>query len=375
MHIHRRNPQLITSAWVNPADPAITASDDIDIDNNDPQSSQSPENLGEKIEEEEEEEEDVNLSNRGADTNAETSGEAGEVVSHRLDQTYPDIPRPTPIKLQTSGGEGSTPPVLVQGGDNNNNNGNTVEDQDKNEEKEDEDEGSDEKKEKGIEDIAKSISLPGLPLGMLGPLMGPINSISSVPDNGPEGIMEIEVIPSGGIDVPVFPGMQDRNNNNNMVEEIWITTDDSSPGSTPPGVEAGMFNPLDMLANQLESIMGGIFGGSGSGIKPEEKKLGQPIDEVMLPNGLPQKGPEVPIGTGGEGITVNTVDVGGGGPVKRGWEDVGKVVGIVMLSVIGPVVVITALGCGITMLVKRVRSKRKGYREVQAGLCGDEEWN
>ncbi|KAF3220710.1 hypothetical protein TWF679_008906 [Orbilia oligospora] len=367
MHIHRRNPQLITSAWVNPADPAITVSDDIDIDNNDTKSSESQGNLGEKI----------NLSNRGADANAETSGEAGEVVSHRLDQTYPDIPRPTPIKLHMSGGEESTPPVLIQGGDinNNNNNGDTVEDPDENEEKEDEDEGSDEKKEKGIEDIARSISLPGLPLGMLGPLMGPINSISSVPDNEPEGIMEIEVIPSGGIDVPAFPGMQDRNNNNNMVEEIWITTDDFSPGSTPPGAEAGMFNPLDMLANQLESIMGGIFGGSGGGIKPEEKKLGQPIDEVMLPNGLPQKGPEVLIGMGGEGITVNTVDVGGGGPVKRGWEDVGKVVGIVMLSVIGPVVVITALGCGITMLVKRVRSKRRGYREVQAGLCGDEEWN
>ncbi|KAK6519871.1 hypothetical protein TWF506_000166 [Arthrobotrys conoides] len=365
MHIHRRSPQLITSAWVNPADPPITISDG--IDNNDTLSLQSQEALVEKGEEEEEEEENTTiLSNREADTNAEPSGEAGEVVSHRLDQTYPEIPRPTPIKLQSSEGEGSTPPILVQGEDNNEDNKVENRDEDK---KEDEDNGEGDI-QKGIEDIAKSISLPGLPLGMLGPLMGPTTPFPSISDDGPDGIMEIEVLPSpGGMDIPNFPGMQD--NNNNMVEEIWITTDDSSPNNSPGGAP---FDPLDTLASQLESIMGGIFGGVG-GIKQEGAKLGQPIDEVMLPNGLPQKGPEVPIGVGGEGSTDDAVGVGGSEAVKRGWEDMGRVVGVVMLSVIGPIVVITALGCGIAVLVKRIRSRRKGYREVQAGLCGDEEWN
>ncbi|KAK6348598.1 hypothetical protein TWF718_006386 [Orbilia javanica] len=374
MRIHRRSPQLINPAWVNPADPPITFSEGADIDTQTPQIQEVEVTASDG---EEEVMGDVNLSNRDADTNAiptpNAEAEAGEVVSHRLDQTYPDIPRPTPIKLQ-NGGEGSTPPVLVQSGDNegfgSDSNSMDSDGDDDGEQKEDGG-NNDEQKLKGVEDIAKSISLPGLPLGMPGPLISPTTSISSLPDNGPEGIMEIEILPSAdGMSIPSMlapTAMQD----NNVVEEIWITTDDSSSPTSMGPAGAGMSNPLDMLANQLESIMGGMFGGP----KPEEKKLGQPIDQVMLPNGLPQKGPEATMDIGGDDTTTNAGAVGGDEAAERGWEDMGKVAGILLLSVIGPIVIITALGCGITFLVKRVKAKGRGYREVQPGPCGDEEWN
>ncbi|KAK6501949.1 hypothetical protein TWF481_009767 [Arthrobotrys musiformis] len=271
MRIHRRTPQLVP-AWINP----------------DAQSQLQP---GDGIK-------DENLTNRNADSNAtpvtDAEGEAGEVVAHTLDQTYPDIPRPTPIKSDDPG-------VLIQDGLN----GKLPEsDSDSDDEKADEKPPS--------TDLAETISLPGLPLGMLGPL----------------------ITPSEDGKVNLLPTPQD-----NMVEEIWITTDDSSPDG---------FNPLDSLSAQLESIMGGLFG--------KEEKLGKPIDEVMLPNGMAQRGPEVPMGD----------------MEKR---DMGRIVGLVVLGTVGPIVVITALGCGIAMCVKRCRSRRKGYTEVRAGLCGDEEWN
>lgn len=62
--------------------------------------------------------------------------------------------------------------------------------------------------------------------------------------------------------------MQD---DNTMVGVIRITAGDTTPNN--PAVGQGMFNPLGMLANQSESIMGGISGRA----KPEEKKSGQPI--------------------------------------------------------------------------------------------------
>ncbi|KAK6519379.1 hypothetical protein TWF281_003213 [Arthrobotrys megalospora] len=335
MHIRRR--QLITSSWPNPADPPAESKDT--------PTSQPEENT-------------LELANRDAGSNSQptTDPEAGGVVAHRLDQTYPDIPRPTPIKVQTSGGDSSTTAV-------NNDNGETFQDhsikpvESNNENKEN---------DKSIDDIAATVSLPGLPLGMLGPLMGPTNSISGVNDDNDgdaTSVVEIEVMPTinGMFDIPATssPG------GDNMVEEIWITGSEDS--SKPPGTGGDGFNPLDMLANELESMMGGIFGTKGKS-KPEQPVLGQPIDEVMLPNGLPQRGPEVPVNVsfpGGEDL----------GAVKRGWGDMGKVVGIVMLSVLGPIIAITALGCGTVFLVKRVRAKRKGYKEVQSGLCGDEEWN
>ncbi|KAK6358662.1 hypothetical protein TWF730_007985 [Orbilia blumenaviensis] len=367
MHIHRRAPQLVSPVWVNPSDPPAAASDD---DNHIP-----PEYQQEKVEKEE------TLANRGAESSAVSNSsadadpEAGEVVSHRLDQTYPDIPRPTPIKVQSNGDSNPPPPatdMADSGGTIDNNGDEKLIESDSDSDAEDVD-GNDEKL-KEIEDIAKTISLPGLPLGMLGPVIGAPNSIASGPD-GDEGVVEIEVMPNtnGMLDFPL--GGSALNNNNNMVEEIWITTDDSSAGG-PPGGEG--FNPLDMLANQLENIMGGIFGSAPPKQKPE---FGQPIDEVMLPSGLAQKEPEVPMAIGAgpgpssPGTATPAATADGEGTVRAEWGGMGKVVGIVMVSVIGPIIAITALGCGIAFLVKRARAKRRGYREVQTGLCGDEEWN
>ncbi|KAK6544120.1 hypothetical protein TWF694_000829 [Orbilia ellipsospora] len=282
--------------------------------------------------------------------NRDAVGDAGEVMAHKLENAYPG--RPTPIKIQSS----DTIPEVAE-----------IQ-EDHNDENFKGSQGGEDVNDKQVGDgnvnpddmgVLEAADLPGLPLGMLGPVIAGPRAAFSDEDSG---LTEIEIMPSAmNVDIN-FGGAPAADDNNGVVEEIWIASSDDTPNE----MNDGGFNPLYSLAEKLGEVMGGLMG-EISKPKDPAPMLGQPIDEVMLPNGQRQRQPNI--------NTVPTVVSTPTVQPETGWDTLGKVVGAVALSVLGPVVVITLLGFLIYMCVRRMRVMNRGYKEVQERLCGDEEWS
>ncbi|KAF3911740.1 hypothetical protein AA313_de0205405 [Arthrobotrys entomopaga] len=305
--------------------------------------------------------EDGVLDDRDAAATATTDPDAevlaGDVVAHKLENAYPG--RPTPIKVQ-SGDNVPEDGEVQEGNDDDDHQGVSDSQESKGDKKggSDNDDGGVNPDDLGVLEVA---NLPGLPLGMLGPVIGGSEAVSSSDEDS--GLMEIEIMPAAMSMDMSFGGGPAADKNDGIVEEIWITSSDEPPS----GMDAGGFNPLDSLASEIEQVMGGLMGGLS---KPKDPAvtLGQPIDEVMLPNG--QRQPQPIVDSAPTAVSTPPPQ-----PVpENGWDTLGKVAGVA-LSVLGPVVVITLLGFLIFMCVRKMRFKNKGYREVQSRLCGDEEWN
>ncbi|EPS44102.1 hypothetical protein H072_1961 [Dactylellina haptotyla CBS 200.50] len=312
------------------------------------------------------------LENRGAETNPTSVVEAGDVVAHKLEDAYPG--RPTPIKMQEPDPDHDDGDIQVDvevPEDNavlNQNWDDGVQDKDI-------EDNNNNDPEVTPEDlgIAKVADLPGLPLGMMGPIItinGPDAPTSDIDPDMIEVALpgSFEVVGSAlpdGLEL-MSPNVDSEllnNNNDNMVEEIWIRTNDT-PNDGANRMGYGL-NPLDTLASELEGLMGGLMGGTGSRVKDPVPVLGQPIDEVMLANGLAQGAPNPSISTTGSTETPRP---------ETGFEPIGRVAGIVALSVLGPIILISLLAVCALVYIKR-RHRRRGYKEVEERLYGDGEWN
>ncbi|KAF3906034.1 hypothetical protein ABW21_db0206271 [Orbilia brochopaga] len=270
---------------------------------------------------------DPALGNRGASSDAgastEADADAGDVVPHRLEDTYPS--RPSPIKdepadtdASLSENDGDAGTQDLSEGDGDHTDGYPEHQMDTS----DDDEWNHEE-----EEALQLIEMGGFPLGMLGPVMDAPGS-----ELADTGILEIDIGPemmmaSGGGD--------------GMVEEIWIT--DGTPASHG-GFESG----LDSLAEEIEVMMQGL---TGTFVKdPAQVAAGQDIATAT---------------------DIARIDPAN---VREGWSALGGVVGIVAMSVLLSLVVITGLGCGAAVCIAKRRARRRGYREVEERLNTDEDW-
>ncbi|KAK6340586.1 hypothetical protein TWF696_008912 [Orbilia brochopaga] len=270
---------------------------------------------------------DTALGNRGASSDAGANSEAdadpGEVVPHRLEDTYPS--RPTPIKDQDENAEDPEPASEIAEFENL-----PEEDGDHTDgyPEHQSDGNSDDEWSNKDEEEMELMELSALPLGMLGPVIDAPGS-----DAADTGVFEINI----------GPEMMMAGNGDGMVEEIWISGDEA------PTSHGGVFGfGLESLADELEEVMEGL---TGTFVKDPAQ-----------------------VSTAAAAAT--EVARIGEADVEKGWAGLGNVVGIVVAaSVLIPLIVIAAAGCCAAFFVAKMRARRRGYREVQEHLNNDEDWS
>ncbi|KAF3934892.1 hypothetical protein ABW19_dt0204922 [Dactylella cylindrospora] len=385
------------------------------------------------------------LLNREADATATpmalATSDPGQISAHKLEDAYPS--RPTPIKAdagkgkdrdESGDGVGTTSPEdgesEAEEGDENG-----VWDQDVATLGDD---SSTPKDESGLftiangkdDDNGEEDGIIEIDMAPMMPLGGILDLEEPHQPQGDEGILEIEMLPGGGVSMEMTGGDPDNptphpgglsdlfnlgdssipntgnkppTGNNDIVEEIWISTSGApAPIPTPTdrngghGEDFDFDASLDKFAGKMQEVLEGMVGMFDAPIPSETPVSQLQVQQQQQPQpqvtGVMDIDHDVGDGVGGDSFRIDSAMWPGGSPTVGGTGTVsgatatvtevvkveaggaGKVVGIVVLAVIVPIIAVTALGCCLTACVRKVKN-RKGYKEVQERLTADEEWN